>query len=59
MKFGYSLFLLHIEGDDGASPVEKRPTDGEVIHTSRDDNVRSLIHVIPRREPDGALNTCE
>ena len=50
-----SLFSLHIEDNDGVSPAEKHPTDGEVIHTSKDNNVRSLIHVIPRREPDGAV----
>lgn len=49
------LFSIKVEGKDGAfSPVE-HPTDGEVIYTSKDNNIRSKIHIIPRREPDSTI----
>jgi AraC-like DNA-binding protein len=49
------LFSIKIERPDGAMPREEHPTDGETTFTSSDNNVKSHIHIIPRRAEDAAV----
>jgi AraC-like DNA-binding protein len=49
------LFSIKIDRPDGATTGEEHPTDGETTFISSDNNVKSHIHIIPRRAEDAAV----